>query len=625
MREHRFPHTALIALLTVALSVTCIPGAFALAQDRAGETGASPAAAASASPGSTASFEKSEVVYANLAANGEPQAVYVVNRFDVVSSGTVVDYGDYESVQNLTDDVDLQSAGDRTAFEVEEGTFAYQGNAAVRMELPWNVAVSYALDGRGVSAEALAGASGELSVHVSSSRNAEADPAFYDSFMLQVTFTLPGDSCSNAVAEGGTIASAGQDVTVAFTALPGHDGDFLLTAHVEDFAMDGAQIVALPYASVMEMPDADGMTSGMEELSDAVSLLAEGTDSLSAGVDELTGGARDLSSGAAAFGDGLATLSGSSAAIVGASARIDAALESIADGLAGADFSQLGQLGRLPAVLRQLADGMDALQKSAGDVRAGYAAALSALESAVAAIPADVTPEEIASLKAKVGAGTDEAATVDKLAAAYRAAQGVKTAFGDGAAFAGAEQMLETLAADAPHGGPLAVQSSTLRALADQLEGSLDAEQLGRLAGLAGGLAQLSGEYGRFHEGLSQYADGLSTLAGNYAQLESGTASLAGGAGRLANGVGQLAGGMNELNASTIDLPDAMREQIEEMMADYDFPEFEPVSFASSSNENVTAVQFVMATAPIEKPEEPVAEEPVAEPTIWERFLALFE
>ena len=126
-------------------------------------------------------------------------------------------------------------------------------------------------------AEELAGASGKLAIHLTTSRNeAVAESAFYDSFMLQITFTLPGGVAFDVQGEGATIASLGEDTTVAFTALPGHDGDFELTARVEGFHMDGVQIAALPYSSVVEMPDTSSMVSGMDDLSSAVSRLAEG-------------------------------------------------------------------------------------------------------------------------------------------------------------------------------------------------------------------------------------------------------------------------------------------------------------------------------------------------------------
>ena len=161
--------------------------------------------------------------------------------------------------------------------------------------------------------------------------------------------------------------------------------------------------------------------------------------------------------------------------------------------------------------------------------------------------------------------------------------------------------------------------------MASSLDAAIGGGQLDQLSELAGGIAQLSGQYGQFHEGLAQYASGLSALAANYSQLESGTSELAGCTGQLSSGAGELSSGMSQLNASTVTLPDTMKEQIAEMMADYDFPEFDPISFMSPENANVDAVQFVMTTAAVEKPEEPEAEEPEREQTIWDRFIALFQ
>ena len=571
--------------------------------------GAPAAAFAAASPSSpSATYEKSEVVYATLAASGKPEAVYVVNRFDVEAAGTVVDHGDYTDVQNLTNETELTRQGDATTFEAEEGTLYYQGDAA-STTLPWNVSLAYELDGKKVEADHLAGTSGDLSIQVSTARNDSVDSAFYDSFMLQITITLPGDVASDVAGEGATLASSGEDTTAAFTVLPGHDGDFTLTAKVKDFRMAGVQIAALPYSSVIEMPDTDQVVSGMASLSDAVSALADGTSSLAAGVDELTSGAQSLSSGAAAFGQGLNQLSGSSSQLVSASGEIGGALAAIANGLAGADLSQLDQLKQLPGGLNALADGLESL-------RDGYDQAHGLLGASIAKIPAaTLSEDQIASLAglAASSSNPEDAATATTLVNTYQAAQEVAYLYSQLA------PAFDTSSA------ALSEEAQALRSMASSLDAAIGGGQLDQLSELAGGIAQLSGQYGQFHEGLAQYASGLSALAANYSQLESGTSELAGGTGQLSSGAGELSSGMSQLNASTVTLPDTMKEQIAEMMADYDFPEFDPISFMSPENANVDAVQFVMTTAAVEKPEEPEAEEPEREQTIWDRFIALFQ
>lgn len=447
--------------------------------------------------------------------------------------------------------------------------------------------------------------------------------------MLQITFTLPGDVASGVEGEGATIAQSGEDATAAFTVLPGQDADFTLTAKVRNFKMPGAQIAALPYSSVVEMPDTSSMVSGMTNLSDAVGALAEGTSSLASGVDELTGGAQDLSSGAAAFGQGLNRLNGSSGQLVSASSQINAALSAVASGLQGADLSQLDQLRQLPGGLNALADGLAELRQQVVRVQQGYAQALPALEGAIEGIPAGtLTEEQIGSLMAlaSTSQNPDDLVTVNQLLANYQAAQTVKGTYAATKdAFSGADQLLGALAADAQSGGALAQQEAALRSMASALETAVGGGQLDQLSQLVDGIAQLSGEYGRFHEGLAQYASGLSALAENYGQLESGANQLAGGAGQLAGGAGELSSGMNQLNASTITLPETMKRQIADMTAEFDFPKFDPVSFVSPQNANVEAVQFVMTTAAIEQPEAPEPEEPEQEQTIWDRFLALFQ
>lgn len=627
--------TALASALVLALAFGLTPGALALAgidtapsgQDSSARGSSAPSGADSSAStedsASAATYEKTEVVYATLGADGTPEACYVVNQFDVEDGGLVEDAGEYESVKCLNQELDLRQDGDVVSFDAQPGTFYYEGDLPTSgLELPWNVGIDYTLDGRSVSAEELGGAAGEVGVHVSTERNASADPAFAESYMLQITFTLDGNACSDIQAEGATIASAGTDRTVAFTVLPGKDASFDLTMHAEGFSMAGAQITALPYANVVEMPDVSGVEGELSQLTDAVAQLADGTSQLASGIEELGGGADSLADGAASFGSGLDQLDGSSASLVAASGQIESALASVSAGLANADLGKLDDLEQLPTALGQLADGLSQLSSAASTVQQGYSSALSSLDSAIDGLVATApSQEDIAALQAAV-AGTDQAATVDALLGVYAAAQQVQATF-DAVepAFAGAD---ETLAATA---SGLSQQTAALQGMADSLSASLGGGSLDQLGQLAAGLDELSSQYGQFHEGLESYAAGISTLADNYASLNSGARQLADGVGQTADGAGELSEGATVLDSFTADLPAQMRSRIDELMADYDFPEFKPRSFVSSENAHTSAVQFVMSTPAIEAPapaEEGKAPEE-SEPTLWDRFTALFE
>lgn len=639
--SRHFARVGVMAFLVVALSAACIPCALAASQESARNAaenaGQGLAADMQGDDAGRAIYQKNEVVYAVLSAAGDPEAVYAVNRFQVEQAGMLVDYGDYASVKNLSGDSDLGYEGEAVAVEVSEGVFYYQGNLCDAV-LPWKVSLSYELDGKPVAPEELAGASGQLAIHVSTARNAAVDSAFYDGFMLQITFTLDERVASNIVAQGATVASAGQSWTVAFTVLPGHDGDFTLEAQVEDFSMDGAQIAALPYSSVVEMPDTSEMADGMEDLASAVSQLADGTAELSAGVARVSEGAQTLSAGSQEIGQALGQLGAGAASLVDASGKIDDALSAVAAGVQGADLSALEDLEQLPAALRQLADGLDGqggLLESVAVVQGAYGQAVGVLDEAVASIPEAMDEAALGSLGAVVSANGSAAdvATFDQLIASYQAVQYVRAAYygpngtdGVRSAFDAADALLTNLAADAVSGGALATSAQALRAMADGLDAATGAVELDQLANLIAGLGQLASEYARFHEGIVGYAAGISALSSQYGAFASGTSSLASGMGELAAGAGDLSAGMAEFDESVGELPATMRERIDEMTAEFAFPEFDPVSFVSSENENVAAVQFVMTTAAIEKPTAEEEEESAeADLTLWDRLCALFQ
>lgn len=489
-KANGFSSFGIAAALALGLSAACIPGAMAHSVERA-------ASASSLGADEAAVYEKTEVVYATLSAAGALEDVYVVNQFDVETAGEVLDYGPYADVSNLTDQGVIGFDGEAASFDVPEGVFYYQGNVeASSAELPWKVDVDYFLDGAAVSAEELAGRSGELRVHVGTESAEGVDPAFAASYMLQINFTLDGDTTSGIEADGATVASSGRNRTVAFTVLPGRDADCTLVAQVSDFEMSGIQVAALPYSLAMEMPDTSGMTDQMQELSDAVGSLDAGAASLSEGIGSLSAGADALAAGSDEFAAGLANLSASADGLAEASGKINEALGNV-------DFSKLNDL---------------------------------------------------------VG-------------------------------------------------------------LAQQYGFSVDPDALSALAALS----QLSQQYDGFNAGLGEFASGIEQLAAGYAPLNSGTSDLAAGLSQLDAGAQELASGTAQLNSATIEIPSTMRAEIEALMADYDFPEFEAVSFMDLRNKSTQAVQFVLTTAPIELPEPEAVDEPEEEEaTVLDRLLALF-
>ena len=565
---------------------------------------------------------KDEVIYARLAPAGTVNSIYAVNHFEVVQGGGVVDYGDYESVINLTDTGLLTQNGDSIAFVASGENFYYQGDMS-RADLPWIFELSYYLDGAKTAPQDMAGKSGKMEIRISSRQNGKVDSTFYDNYMLQITVTLDTEKCGNIDAPKGTTASAGKNKVIAYTVMPGSDAGFSLKADVEDFTMAGIQITGVPFSMDVEIPDMDDKFEDLEKLPEAISDLNEGVGELENGAGDIKEGADKLVDGSAGIKEGIDLLSSNSAQLIDGSAQIKDALSGIAaalnsDSMKNIDLSQMSQL---PTGLSQLAEGLRGVSGGLTQLKDGFAPAYASLDSAIQGIPGGTVTQE--QINALYGTVTDpgQQAILSELAANYTAAQTVKGTYTHvKPAFDAVGTTIGTLVPS------IDTMAATLEGMATEISGALQGlsglEQLGQLAS---GLSQLSANYSSFHTGLIDYTGGIKTLASNYGTFHSGIAAFRDGVGELDGGIGELHDGTNTLSEEVADLPDMMQEEIDKMKEQYLPADFDPISYTSSKNTDTEFVQFVLQCDGIEKPdkteEEPAGTNPE---TFWDRLVALF-
>lgn len=565
-----------------------------------------PAAAAS-----EAEFTAEEVIYAKLDASGTPQAGYAVVALNVTGAGTATYYGDFSSVVNLGDTTPIEYADGVVKKEAEAGRWYWEGTLT-EVELPWNIEISYSLDGKEVSPDELGGASGELEISIVTSKNEAVSGGFYDNYLLQFTITLDASLCENVSVTGGTAANAGGSKTVSLMILPGTDGNVGLTADVHDFTMEGMTIAAVPYDVADSLGDMSELTDGLDQLVDAISQLSDGASQLSSGASQLRSGASQYGSGLNQLSEGSAQLNAASDQIAAGLAQIGAMGGQTPDG----GSVSLSALAQLPSALRQLKSALDQISSGIGQISEGYAAAYTALSSAIDAIPAaNVTEEDIAALMA----ANPESAALSSLIANYQAAQTVKGTWEQTkAAFSAVQENLPTFSAS------INTVSGSLETMATQIETALTATggsvDLGSLVQLMGGLEELASNYAQFNEALKSYTDGVDALAANWSSIQSGINSLTSGASSLSDGA-------NTLDEETQAIPDELGGLLG---TGDDESSYEPESFLDERNGNPSTVQFVISTEGIEAPDEeepaPVEEEPQGFfARLWDKITALFE
>lgn len=203
----------------------------------------------------TTSAGKEEVVYVMTDAQGKVDSVNVVNIF---GKGDVTDYGDYSAVKMLTSTDAISQEGDKITFTTEQDKVYYQGTLE-NAQIPWNIQITYFLDGKEISPEKLAGKSGALKIHTQITQNKKCTTDFYDNYALQASFTLSTKQCENITAEDATLANVGEDKQISYTVLPGKGLEADITADVTDFEMDAVSINGIKLNLNVEVDDAELM------------------------------------------------------------------------------------------------------------------------------------------------------------------------------------------------------------------------------------------------------------------------------------------------------------------------------------------------------------------------------
>jgi len=305
-------------------------------------------------PVSAAGTQKEEVIYVNLNGDGSVDHVYAVNIFDMETGGRITDYGSYYSVRNMVTTDQINVNGDEITVDTDPGKLYYEGDLGAAL-IPWDVTITYFMDGVPYSAEDIAGKSGNLEMHIVITKDPSDTYDFYEKYALTMTATLDANKCSNITASGATIANVGSNKQLSYTILPDKGADVVITSSVVDFEMDAISINGIRLSLNVDV-DTTEMEDDLTELSDGIVELDDGAWDLRYGVDNLSEGVADLTaggyqvkfgaismvSGTSALSSGLASLAGQNSALTGSADQIfDLMLASANAQLSGSGISDL--------------------------------------------------------------------------------------------------------------------------------------------------------------------------------------------------------------------------------------------------------------------------------------------
>lgn len=470
----RIAALAVAAGLTVALTV---PGAVVFA-DGVGSTNASSAATeTSASTDSAApGYKKNQVVYVKTDADGNRTGVYVVNSFEANKGVKIDDAGSYSKVTNLSTTKKLADTNGSVAVEGQGvQDFVYQGDLDKNTQMPWNVAVSYQLDGQDIDAKDLAGKSGKLTMKLKVEKNEDyAGGDYADNYLVQITGQLKDAEAHNIDAEGATVAANGSNTQLTYMVIPGTTGDYTISTDVEDFEFDGWQIAGVPLSLALDVDSSSVDTSQLTELSNGIATA-------NSGAGQVADGAKTLAASLATVNAGAGTLSNGAAALAAGTSQLNAQVPTLVEGVSSLNDGAAGVsagAAKLKGGAADLKVGLAKLQGSAQEISGGMSGISAGSDAYVNALTLNKQTQEGNLAKAAAATEAAQKSVTATSVNAYNAlygAQGLAAALngesqylaGAQTALAGAKQVAGAMGNDAAKASAASAKTSAESAAAD--------------------------------------------------------------------------------------------------------------------------------------------------------------
>ena len=517
---------------------------------------------------------KDETVYVLANADGSVKKIIVSDWIKNNGGKTVSDKTELSDIKNVKGDESyVMDTDNMREWNADGKDIYYQGT--ISKALPVDLKVSYELDGKPVSAESLAGKSGEVTIRFDYTNNQYKNVSIdgkntkiYVPFVMLTGLLLDNDIFTNVEISNGKIINDGDRIIAVGFALPGMQEnlnlsrdkvdipDFVeITADVNNFALSNTLTVAansiISDLDVSKLDSADDLQTSLTEVSSAMSKLLDGSSELYGGLselllksNELISGVDKLANGASALSDGAAALSAGLSELVSNNDTLNAGAKQVFDTLLSAVSQKLKDNGitvdtltveNYKTVIGGLLENPTDSQKA--ELINIADAALNAKLSAIG-VPQKYYGAVKVLLATKLSSGETQENAIAEIAAMLQNISDPQNAAAIGAAAETAEsengkQIINAFCLD--------LANQTLEPTVKEAVAQLDV-------------------YNEFYKGVLAYTAGAKQAYDGSTELKNGAKELSDGANALKSGSSQLVGGVQQLTDGSKRLADGLKE-----------------------------------------------------------------
>ncbi len=248
-----------------------------------------------------------EAMYVTLDAYGKVTNTSVVKSYDLHGSTEVVDYGRYTEITNMTDYGTPEVEGNRVTFSIpetpENDRFYFEGKLEpeeVEAALPWNLSVSYRLNGVEKHMEDLPHEKGLVEITIDAIPNRRTNEYYRNNMTLEITAIVDMDKNLSVEAPGAQIQSVGNMKAVLFMVMPGEEQHFEIRIGSNDFEFSGLAFMMVPVTlsqldRLGDLREArDTVKDSADAIGDSMDIILDSLDGIQGGLSGTVDGLRNL-------------------------------------------------------------------------------------------------------------------------------------------------------------------------------------------------------------------------------------------------------------------------------------------------------------------------------------------
>ena len=238
--------------------------------------------------------EVDEAYYVLMDYYGNPTDTSVVKSYTMNGADRIVDYGTYDSVQNLSNSVKPTTDGDKVTFDFGDSApenFYFEGKTGKPFEtLPWTISVSYKLNGAPAKAEDLAGAKGMVEIDVKATPKKKGVTKYMqNNWFLTAIAAFNQDDIISVEAPDAQMQTIGNIRCALFAWLPGENKEFTIRVGADSFEYDGLTFLMGPVNAHGRLKDLEELRDTKEDMEDSWDDLEDAMDNVLDSLDTMKG------------------------------------------------------------------------------------------------------------------------------------------------------------------------------------------------------------------------------------------------------------------------------------------------------------------------------------------------